>query len=147
MIPPVPPNFGFSLLAIPVWRWEETPTPPSEATPVRDVENGPCAGSAEVSAAPPASEPEKRLVFIGYEWRSSVEWSLFPDAPWEHGFDDQAGEIRDATRRHEREEQQDQQQSLAKLQNNDARAARHRDPKSPSGVADMPASSSRTPTD
>ncbi len=147
MIPPVPPNFGFSLLAIPIWRWEETPTPASDAGPVQAAERNACANDAGETAAVAVSEPDKRLVFIGYEWRSSVEWSLFPDAPWEHGFDDQAGEIRDATRRHEREQQQEQQHAATRLQASGAQSALPRDPTNPSCVSATPAAPSQTPTD
>jgi hypothetical protein len=146
MIPPVPPNYGFSLLAIPVWRWEETPASPSDAAPAQDIAGGPCNANAGESASPAASAPDKRLVFVGYEWRSAVEWRLFPDAPWDHGFDDQLGDIREGSLRRERE-QQDQQNALTRLQSNEARASLHRDTKNPADVADTPAPPSRTSTD
>jgi len=108
MIPPLPPNFGFSLLAVPVWRWEEAPAaPPADAA---------CAASDGSTAQAPSAQSaplEKRLVFVGYEWRSSPEWFLFPDAPWEHGFEDQVRDIRDEASRREREGHEDRQAAAA----------------------------------
>jgi 1,4-alpha-glucan branching enzyme len=114
---------------------------------MRNLDGGPCNDTAGERAAAAAPLPDKRLVFIGYEWRSSVEWSLFPDAPWEHGFDDQAGEIREGTLRHEREQQQDQQHALAKLQSNEAHAASRRDTTNQGTDFDTPAPPSQTSTD
>jgi hypothetical protein len=103
MIPPLPPNYAFSLLAVPVWRWEETPVLPAEPAACTE------AAADATGGAVPASI-EKRLVFAGYEWVSQVQWTLFPDAPWEHGFEDQTGEIRDGALREEHEQRLQQQQ-------------------------------------
>jgi hypothetical protein len=143
MIPPVPPNFGFSLLAIPVWRWEETPAPPSDAPTTSGGESRAC--SADTGGdVPAASSLDKRLVFVGYEWHSAVEWRLFPDAPWDHGFEDHVGDIRDSSLRRELEQQRDQQNALARLQSQDARTASQRcatNPADGSTVAAPPPSS------
>lgn len=100
MIPPVPPNFGFSLLAIPVWRWEEAADPAAACNPTAAPQD-PLAANAE---------PQMRRVFVGYEWLPSIQWSLFPDAPWDRGFEESVDEIRDGSRRHEREQQSHEQQ-------------------------------------
>lgn len=79
MIPPVPPNFGFSLIAIPVWEWEQleasigaapAPSAPALEEGTTPAENDP----------PEASKPDMCLVFKGYEWRPAVQWYLTPSA-------------------------------------------------------------------
>jgi hypothetical protein len=137
MIPPLPPNFGFSLLAVPVWRWEDAP-----AVPPAD---GACAapdGSAATASGAPSAPSDKRLVFLGYQWRAAPEWYLFPDAPWEHSFEDQVADIRDGASRRGRESQEDRQAAAAaaKLR---AAAQGHDAPSRP-GDADHP---SAPPTD
>ena len=76
MIPPVPPNFGYSLIAIPVWEWEPAP---------EDAAPAPLASAAEDSASAAeneqqASHPDMFLVFKGYEWREALQWYLTPSA-------------------------------------------------------------------
>lgn len=134
MIPPLPPNYDFSLLAVPVWRWEETPAPPAEPAACAEAATG------DTSDGAPASL-ERRLVFAGYEWVSQVQWSLFPDASWEHGFEDQTGEIRDGALREEREQQLQhlQQHAKANSSSHPAASAADRPPGDPAPPSNDPA--------
>jgi hypothetical protein len=88
MISP-PSNVVWSLVFVPVFKWEEV-------EPVDHVANAPVAsncegGSSEVPPSP--STPNMRLVFKGFEWRPAPEYVLYPAASWANCYDGGSSEV------------------------------------------------------
>ena len=90
MIPPLPVNFGFSWVAMPVWQW--VPAAP-EPEPCPDSE----------PAGEPSEPVEARWVFKGYQWQPFALWYPFVNPGWDHFVDNDADEMRDRSERLEQE--------------------------------------------
>jgi hypothetical protein len=96
MIPPLPVNFGFSWVAMPVWQWvQAAPEPEPCPAPVDE-------GQPQQAAEPP--EPvTARWVFKGYQWQPFALWHPFVNPAWDHVVDNDAHEIRERGVRQQQE--------------------------------------------
>jgi hypothetical protein len=98
MIASIPPNFGFSFLAIAVWRRE--PTAKDAAAALLDA-----AGKGAPNADGELATPQQRLIYKGYEWQPVAQWYPVVNPAWDHYVDDDPDEVRERAIRQERERQ------------------------------------------
>src|SRR6476661_7478511 len=98
MIFPLPPNLGFSFVAMPVWQLAAAahdPPPPQDPSPSQD-----CSTEAQPPPEPPA---EPCWIFKGYEWRPLALWYPMVNPGWDHCVDNDPDDIRDRETRQEQE--------------------------------------------
>lgn len=122
MIPPLPSSFGFSYVAIPVWKWEPDPATTAPATSSAATSSAapspaaPCSeGAAAEGDANAPTAPSLRLVFKGYEFRLTAQWHPFVNPGWDSFVDNDPDEIHRRGIKQERDQQQIQQGMAARI--------------------------------